>query len=40
MPIKGLNLKNITVFDELEMEFSEGINVLLGENGLGKIELL
>ena len=34
--IKKISLKNITVFDALDMEFSEGINIFIGPNGVGK----
>jgi AAA15 family ATPase/GTPase len=40
MAIEKITLKNFTVFDELEIDFCEGINVLLGENGTGKTHLL
>ena len=40
MSIKRVNLKNITVFDSLDIQFSEGINVFVGPNGVGKTHLL
>ena len=40
MSIKRVNLKNITVFDSLDMHFSDGINVFIGPNGVGKTHLL
>lgn len=40
MFIKEINLKNITVFDTLDMQFSDGINVFIGPNGVGKTHLL
>ncbi|WP_424767516.1 AAA family ATPase [Paenibacillus sp. sgz302251] len=40
MPITKLNLVGFTVFEHLEMTFSEGINVFIGENGTGKTHLL
>lgn len=40
MSIKKISLKNITVFDALDMELSEGINVFIGPNGVGKTHLL
>lgn len=38
--LKKLSLSNFTAFKELEMEFSPGINVIIGENGTGKSHLL
>jgi predicted ATP-dependent endonuclease of OLD family len=40
MSIKRICLNNITVFDELEIDFSKGINVLVGENGFGKTHIM
>lgn len=40
MFIQKISLKNITVFDTLDMQFSEGINVFIGPNGVGKTHLL
>lgn len=38
--ITKLELENFTVFDELSIDFSSGINVIIGENGTGKTQLL
>lgn len=38
--IERLELKNFTVFDDLTMDFSPKINVIIGENGTGKTHLL
>ncbi|MDR0881103.1 MAG: AAA family ATPase [Candidatus Adiutrix sp.] len=38
--IKSLELKNFTAFKDLRIEFSPGINVIIGENGTGKTKLL
>ena len=38
--IESIYLKNFTVFDEMEMKLSPGINVIIGENGTGKSHLL
>ncbi len=38
--IESVYLKNFTVFDEMEMKLSPGINVIIGENGTGKSHLL
>lgn len=40
MSIDKLTLKNISVFEELNIEFSKDVNVLIGENGTGKTHLL
>lgn len=40
MAIKKVSLENFTVFDDLEIEFSPGINVLVGENGTGKTHIM
>lgn len=38
--IKRLRLENFTSFRNVEMDFSPGINVIIGENGTGKTHLL
>jgi len=38
--IRKLELINFTVFEELSIDFSAGINVIIGENGTGKTQLL
>lgn len=38
--IKKLRLQNFTCFRDVEMEFSPGINIFIGENGTGKTHLL
>lgn len=38
--LKTLTLKNFTVFPTAELEFSPGLNVIVGENGTGKSHLL
>lgn len=40
MPLNKIVLKNFTVFDKLELELSEGINIFVGENGKGKTHLM
>ena len=40
MSITKVYLKNFTVFEEEEIMFSNGINVIIGENGTGKTHLL
>ena len=38
--IKSLELKNFTAFDEINFEFSPGINVFIGANATGKTHIL
>ena len=38
--IKSLELKNFTVFEHATFELSEGINIIIGENGTGKSHFL
>jgi energy-coupling factor transporter ATP-binding protein EcfA2 len=38
--IANLQLKNFTAFIELTIDFSPGINIIIGENGTGKTQLL
>ena len=40
MPIKSAHLQNFTVFEDLHIQFSKGINVVIGTNGTGKTHLL
>ena len=40
MYIKHLDLENFTVLHELNMDFSRGINVFIGENGMGKTHIM
>lgn len=40
MPITKLELDNVTVFDQVEIAFTPGINVLIGENGVGKTHIM
>ena len=40
MALDKLYLENFTVFDKMEIEFSSGINVFIGENGTGKTHML
>jgi ABC-type cobalamin/Fe3+-siderophores transport system ATPase subunit len=35
-----LHIKNFTVFSEAQFQFSEGLNVIIGDNGTGKSHLL
>lgn len=38
--ITKLQLKNFTAFADLSIEFSPGVNIVIGENGTGKTQLL
>ena len=38
--LEQLSLKNFTVFEEADLRFSPGLNVVIGENGTGKSHLL
>lgn len=38
--ITRLHLKNFTAFSDLTIDFSPGINIVIGENGTGKTQLL
>lgn len=40
MAIDKVQIKNFTVFEDIEIEFSKGVNVIIGENGTGKTHLL
>jgi recombinational DNA repair ATPase RecF len=40
MPLKKLKLQCFTVFDQLEMDFSDGVNIFIGENGTGKTHIM
>lgn len=38
--LKKMNIRNLTVFPEVSLDFAEGLNVVTGENGSGKSHLL
>ncbi|SFB08046.1 AAA family ATPase [Clostridium frigidicarnis] len=40
MSIESIKLKNFTIFENLKVDFSKGINVIIGENGTGKTQLI
>ena len=40
MAINNLSIENFTVFNKITMDFSDGINVFIGDNGTGKTHLL
>ena len=36
MPLTKIAAENFTVFEDIKIPFCEGLNVLVGENGVGK----
>ncbi|BCX80576.1 hypothetical protein MIT9_P0150 [Methylomarinovum caldicuralii] len=38
--LKRYQIKNLTVFQAADLQFSPGLNVVIGENGTGKSHLL
>lgn len=40
MPITKIDLDNFTVFEKMTVSFKNGINVLMGENGMGKTHIM
>lgn len=38
--LKSLELRNFTAFEEADMKFASGLNVVVGENGTGKTHIL
>lgn len=40
MTIQKIQLSNFTVFEQLDIEFCEGINLFIGDNGTGKTHLM
>ena len=40
MAINRAEIKNFTVFDDMAIDFDNGVNVIIGENGTGKTHLL
>jgi AAA15 family ATPase/GTPase len=38
--LQSLEIQNFTVFEEAKLEFSAGLNIIIGENGTGKTHLL
>ncbi|MFI3213007.1 MAG: AAA family ATPase [Eubacteriales bacterium] len=40
MSIKNVKIKNFTVFNDISVDFSNGVNVIIGENGTGKTHLM
>ena len=40
MAIESIKIENFTVFQDISCDFSPGINIFIGENGIGKTHLL
>ncbi|MCL2054011.1 MAG: AAA family ATPase [Oscillospiraceae bacterium] len=40
MAVNRVEIKNLTVFEDTAIDFCEGVNVLIGENGTGKTHLM
>lgn len=40
MAIESVELRNFTIFKNIKFDFSKGINILIGENGTGKTQLI
>ena len=40
MPIIKIDLDNFTVFEKMSIPFCNGINILIGENGMGKTHIM
>lgn len=40
MGLKSIKIQNFTVFEDEQIEFSSGINIVVGTNGVGKTHLL
>ena len=40
MALRGVEISNFTVFDALHIQFCDGINVFVGENGTGKTHIM
>lgn len=40
MPLTKMEAENFTVFQDIKIPFSKGINILVGENGVGKTHIM
>lgn len=40
MALQKIHLENFTVFSQLNIDFSDGINIFIGENGTGKTHIM
>ena len=40
MPLTKIEAENFTVFKDITIPFGKGLNVLVGENGVGKTHIM
>ena len=40
MPLTRIKIENFTVFEDITFPFSKGLNILVGENGMGKTHVM
>lgn len=40
MPLTKINIENFTIFEDITIPFSKGLNILVGENGMGKTHVM
>ena len=40
MPLTRIKIENLTVFEDITFPFSKGLNILVGENGMGKTHVM
>ena len=40
MPLTRIKIENFTVFEDITIPFSKGLNILVGENGMGKTHVM
>lgn len=40
MPLTKIKIENFTVFEDITLSFSKGLNILVGENGMGKTHVM
>ena len=40
MPLTNIEADNFTVFDDIKIPFNKGLNILVGENGMGKTHVM
>ena len=40
MPLTKIKIENFTVFEDITIPFSKGLNILVGENGMGKTHVM